>query len=163
MEIQIRPFMPADWNSVCKIYLQAIEEGGSTFQTSCPDFSGWDKSHLKECRFVAECGGDVIGWCALSPINFREPYRGVAEVSIYIDRSHRKMQIGQQLLGHLCIESEKSGFWSLCSVIIENNAPSIALHEKCGFRLVGYREKIAKDRFGQWQNTLLYEKRSNLF
>ena len=90
MEIQIRPFQPADWNAVRKIYIQAIEEGGSTFQTEAPDFESWDKNHLAECRFVAECDSEVIGWCALSPVNNREPYRGVAEVSIYIDRSHRK-------------------------------------------------------------------------
>lgn len=163
METFIRNFLPSDWESVKKIYLQAIEEGGSTFQTSCPNYSIWNSSHLPECRFVVESGGEVIGWCALSALNSREPYRGAAEISIYIDRNHRKMQIGKQLLDHLCFQSEKAGLWSLCSVIIETNVPSIALHEKCGFRLVGYREKIAKDRFGQWQNTLLYEKRNNIF
>ncbi len=162
MEIQIRPFVPADWSSICKIYLQAVEEGGSTFQTEAPDFSEWDKAHLDCCRFVAETDGQVIGWCALSPVNSRLPYRGVAEVSIYIDRNHRKLKIGEKLLNYLCAESEKCGIWSLCSIIIENNLPSTALHQKCGFRLVGYREKIAKDRFGQWQNTLLYEKRSKV-
>lgn len=163
MDLQIRPFRPADWNAVKKIYLQAIEEGGSTFQTEAPDYTAWDRDHLPECRLVAEYEGEVIGWCALSPVNNREPYRGVAEVSIYIDRSHRKMKIGENLLGHLCRESENSGIWSLCSIIIEDNIPSISLHEKCGFRPVGFREKIARDRFGQWRNTLLYEKRSNLF
>lgn len=39
---------------------------------------------------------------------------------------------------------------------------SIALHKKCGFREIGYREKIAKDKFGVWQNTTLMERRNNI-
>ncbi|MDD7193044.1 MAG: hypothetical protein PUH33_00865 [Clostridiaceae bacterium] len=62
----------------------------------------------------------------------------------------------------LCEESEKAGIWSLCSVIFENNAASVGLHKKCGFRLVGKRERIAKDRFGRWQNTVIYERRSKI-
>jgi len=33
------------------------------------------------------------------------------------------------------------------SCVIEENNASIALHEKCGFRKIGFREKIARDRF----------------
>jgi len=36
----------------------------------------------------------------------------------------------------------------------------LALHTSCGFRLVGYREKIGQDHFGVWRNTLLMERRS---
>ena len=59
-------------------------------------------------------------------------------------------------------ESEKQGYWSLYSVIFSVNEASIRLHQKCGFRVIGYREKIAKDRFGSWQNTTVMEKRSAL-
>ena len=37
---------------------------------------------------------------------------------------------------------------------------SIKLHEKCSLRTIGYRERIAKDRFGNWTNTTLMEYRS---
>ena len=40
------------------------------------------------------------------------------------------------------------------------NEASIRLHKKLGFRETGYREKIAKDRFGKWQDTVLLERRS---
>ena len=33
-------------------------------------------------------------------------------------------------------------------------------HESCGFRMVGYRERLGRDRFGVWRNTVLMEKRS---
>jgi len=41
-----------------------------------------------------------------------------------------------------------------------NNTGSIQLHEKCGFRQVGYREKIGKDHFGVWRDAVLMECRS---
>ena len=56
-------------------------------------------------------------------------------------------------------EAPKCGYWSLYSAIFSINAGSIALHKKCGFREIGYREKIAKDKFGIWQNTTLMELR----
>lgn len=50
----------------------------------------------------------------------------------------------------------------LQSGIFEINKASIALHSKCGFRLVGIREKIARDSKGHWQNTVLMERRSRV-
>ncbi len=38
---------------------------------------------------------------------------------------------------------------------------SIALHESCGFRIEGYREKIGK-LDDEWRNTLLMERRSKI-
>lgn len=38
----------------------------------------------------------------------------------------------------------------------------IRLHEKCGFRLIGFRERIGQDKFGAWRNTVLMERRSAL-
>jgi phosphinothricin acetyltransferase len=35
------------------------------------------------------------------------------------------------------------------------------LHEKCGFRLVGVREKLARKR-GEWSDVVLMERRSDL-
>lgn len=46
---------------------------------------------------------------------------------------------------------------------MQNNITSIKLHESCGFRMVGYREKIAKDKFGEWRNTVLMERRSKVY
>lgn len=39
------------------------------------------------------------------------------------------------------------------------NESSIKLHNKRGFRTIGYRERIAKDRFGNWIDTTLMEYR----
>jgi len=97
---------------------------------------------------------------ALSGVSSRCVYRGVAEVSVYIAERNRKNGIGQKLLEYVTTQSEKAGIWLLQSGIMEDNSASIHLHEKCGFRTVGYREKIGCDISGRWRNTVLMERRS---
>jgi len=65
------------------------------------------------------------------------------------------------LLIALIKETEKNGIWSLLSVIHEENRASIHLHEQCGFRYIGYRERIAK-LDGIWRTTVMMEKRSKV-
>ena len=46
------------------------------------------------------------------------------------------------------------------SSVFAENAASRALHKACGFREVGYREKIAVAADGKWHDTILIERRS---
>ena len=141
---------------------QALLEGISTFETICPGFEAWDKVHLKECRYVLVAEDTVVGWCAVGPTSAREAYKGVIEVSIYFDKAFRGRGLGTLLLNHLCRVSEERGYWCLYVCILSMNAASINLHKKCGFREVGYRERIARDRFGQWQNATILERRNGI-
>lgn len=162
MEISIRPMIEADWPAVAKIYGQGIATGKATFQSEIPAYSDWNSSHITECRFVAESSGSIAGWAALSKTSSRCVYGGVAEVSIYIAESCRKKGVGETLFNYLISESEKAGYWTLQSGIMENNEASIRLHEKCGFRKIGFRERIARDVTGKWRNTVLMERRSKV-
>lgn len=155
----IREMVKDDWTRVAQIYKQGLESGISTFNTECPSFEEWDTSHIKECRFVDEEDGKVVGWIAISPTSGRCVYRGCVEMSVYLDSAYHGKGIGANLVNKLLEEAKKAGFWSIYSAIISRNTASIALHKKCGFREIGYRERIAKDRFGNWQNTTLMEKR----
>ncbi|AEV28549.1 sortase-like acyltransferase [Sphaerochaeta pleomorpha str. Grapes] len=160
-KILYRTMVKEDWAAVSRIYQQGIDTNLATFQTVCPTFDEFDKAHLPFCRFVAESKQTVVGWAVLSPISSRYVYRGVAEVSVYIDEKERNRGVGKALLHLLVEESEKQGIWTLQSSILSENKASIALHDRCGFRLVGRREKIARDRNGNWKDTFLMEKRRN--
>jgi phosphinothricin acetyltransferase len=162
MDISMRLMNETDWPFVSEIYQQGIETGKATFQSDIPAYSEWDASHIKECRFVAVHDGKVVGWTALSKVSSRCVYGGVAEVSIYIAENYRGKGVGQKLLQHLITESEKAGFWMLQSGIMEDNINSIGLHKKCGFRQVGYRERIGRDVHEKWRSTVLMEKRSEV-
>jgi L-amino acid N-acyltransferase YncA len=160
MELLIRPMNEQDWADVAEIYRQGIATGRATFQSEIPEYKDWDASHLPTCRFVAVADGKVAGWVALSGVSSRCVYRGVAEVSVYIAEVNRKNGISQKLLEYLIDQSEKAEIWMLQSGIMVDNLASIQLHEKCGFRKVGYRERIGRDLSGHWRSTVLMERRS---
>lgn len=163
MELMIREMREIDWVAVVSIYKEGIDTKIATFTSELPTYEAWDKSHITSCRLVAEENGQVVGWVALGAVSSRCVYAGVAEVSIYIKADSRGKGVGEKLLQAVAAASEKEGFWMLQSGIIEINKASIALHKKAGFRMVGYREKIAKDHNGAWQNTVLMERRSLLY
>jgi len=163
MDFKIIKMTPSDWPEVSKIYTLGIETGLATFQTEAPSYEDWDNGHISACRLVAKIADQVIGWAALSPVSSRCVYAGVAEVSIYIDPAFKGMHVGTVLLNALIEASEAEGFWTLQSGIIKENESSIKLHEKCGFRVIGYREKVGKMPTGKWHDVVLVEKRSTKF
>ena len=64
------------------------------------------------------------------------------------------------LESEMCADAEKEGYWTLQSTVLQDNTASRALHTKCGFRLVGRRERIARDCHGRWLDTYLMERRA---
>jgi L-amino acid N-acyltransferase YncA len=101
----------------------------------------------------------VVGWAALSPVSSRCVYGGVAEVSVYVSADHRGRGVGLALLRGLIERSEAVGIWTLEAGIFPENAASLALHGKAGFREVGRRERLGFLK-GQWRDVLLLERRS---
>ena len=155
----IREMTPEDWDRVFEIYKQGIDSGKTTFSTKYPTWEEWDTGHHKVCRYVALFQNQIIGFVAVSPISGKAHYRGVVEVMVYVDEKHWHNGAGTRLLTKLIEEAPKNGFWCLYSSIYSSNEKSIKLHNKCGFRTIGYRERIAKDRFGNWMDTTLMEYR----
>lgn len=152
----------SDWEAVGSIYQSSITCGDATFRRVLPTFEEWDASHLKVCRFVAENSGTVVGWAALTGTSGIPAFHGVAELSIYIAEGCRGKGIGRRLLEKLIEESEKNGLWTLQANIFEENSVSIELHKKCGFRVIGVRERVAQDKDGKWRTNVLMEKRSSV-
>ena len=156
----IAPLTQEHYPDVKRIYEQGLATGNSTFQTSAPDWSEWDQSHISNCRIVGIENDQVIGWAALTPVSGRCVYAGVAEVSVYVDEKFRGKGYGTTLLDALIRESEKNNLWTLQAGIFPENVSSIKIHEALGFRQLGYREKIGQLK-GVWRNTVLLERRSN--
>ncbi|MBZ9689304.1 N-acetyltransferase family protein [Clostridium estertheticum] len=162
MEYKIEEMTPADWQQVANIYLQGIKTGIATFQSEVPTYENWNNNHISSCRLVARSGDNVLGWGVLSATSSRCVYKGVAEVSLYIGEKYKGQGIGKVLLTKLIKVSEENGFWTLQSGIIRENAWSIALHKKCGFREIGIREKVAKMNNENWLDVVLMERRSKV-
>jgi L-amino acid N-acyltransferase YncA len=97
----------------------------------------------------------------LSPVSARRVYRGVGAVSIYVAPASIGRGVGTALLAGLVADAEAAGMWTVEAGIFPENAPSIRVHERCGFRLVGVRERMGQMPDGRWRDVLLYERRSD--
>ena len=158
---ELRPLESADWPAVAEIYWDGMRDGLATFETEVPSWDVWDCVHLPNHRLVAEILGEVVGFAALAPISTRRCYAGVAENSVYVARDARGLGIGRALLEALIEGAEAAGIWTIQTSIFPENRASLALHLRCGFRVVGTRERIAK-RDGVWRDTVLLERRSEV-
>jgi L-amino acid N-acyltransferase YncA len=162
ISLEIQAMLPEHWEAVKDIYEKGIATGQATFQTSAPaSWELWDQVHLPHSRFVATTKGKVIGWVALSRTSARDSYKGVCELSIYINPAYSSRGIGKLLMKVLVQSSEENGVWSLYSSTFPENTASIALQKKFGFREIGFRERIAQQN-GVWRDTFLLERRSKI-
>jgi len=159
IHVKLEPMREGDWPAVRAIYEEGIATGQATFETETPSWETWNEDHLATGRLVARKRGQVVGWAALSPVSGRCVYAGVAEVSVYVTEKARGQGIGTALLQALIIDSEEAGIWTLEAGIFPENRASLALHKACGFRQVGYRERLGQLN-GLWRNVILMERRS---
>ena len=152
--VDVEPMRPDDWAAVREIYAAGIATGNATFETEPPDWERWDASHLGGHRFVARQHGTVVGWAALAPVSDRCAYAGVAEDSVYVSDAARGQGVGRQLLGAVIRSADAADIWTIQTGIFPENTISIELHRRCGFRVVGVRERLGT-LAGIWRDVVL--------
>jgi phosphinothricin acetyltransferase len=161
--IRIEELRRKHWPAVARIYEEGLDLG--TFEETVPSWEEWDAGHLASPRLVARedtaLENTLLGWAALTPYSGRKVYEGVTEDSIYIARDTRGRGVGRALLEELIRLADEQGIWTIQAGILHGNDASILLHERCGFRHVGTRERIARKR-GEWRDVILMERRSPL-
>jgi phosphinothricin acetyltransferase len=161
MEMTIRLTTPADAAAIAAIYNQGIAERIATFETE-PRTAEQVAAQLTEKgdRFptiAVEREGRIVAFAGAGPYRNRPCYAGVAEHSVYVDPAARGRGAGRAALATLIEIYEALGFWKLLSRIFPENAASLALHERCGFRTVGvYRRHAKLD--GQWRDCIIVER-----
>jgi L-amino acid N-acyltransferase YncA len=159
--IVFAPMSAEDWPAAARIYNEGIAGGDATFEAAAPSWQEFASARSGHPALVARgADGELLGWAALSPVSSRAVYRGVGAVSIYVAAAHAGRGVGRALLEALIDASEHAGFWTLEAGIFPENGASLALHERCGFKLVGVRRRVGQMRDGRWRDVLLYERRS---
>jgi L-amino acid N-acyltransferase len=93
--------------------------------------------------------GQIVGFGSLSPFKDRPAYSTTVEDSVYVRRDLRGQGVGRLLLDELLRLAADHGFHSMMARIVGNHEPSIALHEACGFEIVGTEREIGR-KFGRW-------------
>lgn len=156
--LSIRALRDADWDAVRRIYADGIATGNATFETEVPPADALAGKWLPGHRWVAVVGDAVAGWAAVSPTSSRDCYRGVVESSVYVDPELSGRGIGSALVRQQIRAADEAGLWTLQTSIFPENAASLAIHCRAGFREVGRRERIAQ-LDGVWRDTILLERR----
>jgi L-amino acid N-acyltransferase YncA len=157
----IREMISEDSSRVLEIYKMGVDTHNATFETNVPSWADWDSNHLKHSRFVYTNNEKVLGWVAISPVSSRSAYKGVAEVSIYVETQTQGKGIGSLLMEKVITSSEEHGIWTLFSSVFPENKATLKLHEKFDFRIIGKRERIAQMN-GKWRDTIQSERRSKI-
>lgn len=161
VDMKIIEISEENYPEVARIYGEGLQTGTATFETVIPDWEKWNDGHLSFGRILAVEEYKSLGWAALSPVSSRCVYGGVAEVSVYVSDSSRGKGVGEFLLKKLIEISEENNIWTLQSGIFRDNIASHKLHIKCGFRKVGYKERIGQLK-GVWKDNVLLERRSKI-
>ncbi|CAM5540133.1 GNAT family N-acetyltransferase [Streptomyces narbonensis] len=154
------PLTAAHADEVIAIYQAGIDEGNATFETTAPAWEQFDTAKLAEHRFAAlDEEGRVLGWVAATKVSDRCAYAGVVEHSVYVHPDARGRGVASALLKALVDSTEAAGIWTIQSGVFPENAASLAVHERAGFRVIGTRERIGRHH-GRWRDVVLLERRS---
>jgi L-amino acid N-acyltransferase YncA len=159
--LRIVPMLPEHADEVLAIYQAGIDEGNASFETAAPTWETFNAEKLPEHRLVAldDSDGRVLGWVAVAGVSKRPAYAGVVEHSVYVHAAARGRGVGLALIAALIATTEAAGIWSLRSGIFPENAASLALHRRAGFRIVGTRDRPGR-LHGRWRDVVLVERRS---
>jgi phosphinothricin acetyltransferase len=158
--VKVAAMTPQHAAQVLAIYQLGIDEGQATFETAAPTWTSFDATKLPAHRHVAlDDAGRVLGWVAATAVSDRCVYAGVVEHSVYVHPGARRRGVGHALLQALIASTEAAGIWTIQSGIFPENAASLALHARAGFRVIGTRERVGRHH-GLWRDVVLIERRS---
>ncbi|MDR2982444.1 MAG: GNAT family N-acetyltransferase [Puniceicoccales bacterium] len=157
----IRPAVVRDAASISRIYNHFVQHSTSTFQWK-PETSSQRRVLLRNRSlehpvFVAEEEGAIVGWAALSAHSLKEGWKFTAEDSIYIAETAQKKGLGRLLLGRLIKSAEECGLHAIIARISADQAASLALHTKMGFKEVGRLPQVGR-KFDQWLDVIIMQR-----
>ena len=158
--ITIRFATLADAPAIAEIYNYEVENETSTFDLvprTLEQQQEWQAARSGAFAvMVAESGGEVVGFGALSPYKERAAYRASVEDSVYVRRDCARRGIGKALLEQLLHTAKDGGFHTVLARIATENEASIALHRALGFDLVGIEKHVGR-KFNRWLDVALLQ------
>ena len=162
-ELNIRDVADDDLTAVAAILNREIAESPYVYAdapVTLEERQEWLRFHrAAELPIVVATRPDaplgVLGWGALSTYRPSGGYRFTLEASVYVDPAAQRQGVGARLLSRLCDEARKREMHALVASIDSENAPSIALFARHGFREVARLEEVGR-KFGAWRTQLLF-------
>jgi phosphinothricin acetyltransferase len=157
--VEIRPSRVGDVAGIQAIYARHVLHGLATFVEVPPDVAEMARRREDVVGrglpyLVATAEGRVLGYAYAAPFRARSAYRFTVEDSIYLDPEATGRGIGGRLLARLIEDCTALGARQLLAVIGDSdNAASIAVHARAGFRDAGTFRAVGF-KFGRWVDTV---------
>jgi L-amino acid N-acyltransferase YncA len=161
--IVVRDASAADMVAVQLIYSHHVLHGLATFEETPPSVEDLQARRIAVLAsglpyLVAECGGEIVGYCYATSYRPRPAYRHTIEDSVYIRDGHGAKGIGTALLETLITRCEHGPFRQMLAVIGNSaNAGSLALHRRLGFETIGTLCAVGF-KLGRWVDTVLMQR-----
>lgn len=166
MEPIIRHCFEQDLQNVQFIYAHHVLHGTGTFETAAPSLDEmrqrWAKVVERGWPFlVATADNDltrVVGFAYAGQFRDRAAYARTFETSLYVAPSMSRRGIGYALLMSLLSELQDIGARQVLAVIGDSdNAASIAVHGKAGFKKAGILYGVG-EKFGRPLDVVLMQR-----
>ncbi|ALS60651.1 GNAT family N-acetyltransferase [Pandoraea norimbergensis] len=161
--VTVRDATDADLAVIRDIYNDAVEHTTAIWNEIVVDLDNrreWLAARLAKGFpvIVAQRGDDVLGYASYGDWRAFDGYRHTVEHSIYIDQNARGGGVGEALMRALIERARAANIHVMIASIEAQNAPSIRLHEKLGFRTVGVFSEVGT-KFGRWLDLTCMELR----
>ena len=160
--VDIRDVRIEDAGQIAGIYAHHVLNGTASYELEPPTAEETaakiDRIISRGWPFlVAVEEGDVLGYAYAEQLRDRPAYRFTCENSIYVRSDRIGRGIGRALLAELCARCEEIGFRQMIAVVGGASPGSIAVHESCGFQVVGRLSSVGwkKER---WLDTVYMQR-----
>lgn len=157
--IQIRDATEADMAAIRDIYAHHVATGGGSFEYDPPDLAEMTRRRAAVIDagypyIVADDGSRILGYAYAGAYRPRRAYRYTVEDSVYVAEDAHRRGVGRKLLAELIRRCTADGYRQMVAVIGDSeNAGSISLHRKMGFREVGVLRNVGF-KFGRWLDSV---------
>jgi L-amino acid N-acyltransferase YncA len=159
MEVRLATIEDAE--GIRAIYNREVLEGTATFDLrarSLEEQRLWltERSGAHAVMVAIEDGA-VIGFGSLSAYRDRPAYSTTVEDSVYVAPGHQGKGVGRAVLEALVEAAELRGFHTVIGRIAGGNEASVALHQRCGFTVVGVEREVGR-KFRRWLDVTIVQR-----
>jgi L-amino acid N-acyltransferase YncA len=152
--MHIRLVKPSDAEPIRAIYNVEVLGSTATFDLrprTPEEQQEWMALHRGPHPAIVAVDEDevILGFGSLSPFRERPAYATTVENSVYVHAESRGRGVGRALLEQLIVLAGQHGFHAVVARVGGGNEASIALHQACGFEMVGVEREIGR-KFNHW-------------
>ncbi len=154
----------ADLGGINEIYNHYVEATAVTFDVE-PKSMAWRREWFGQFGerghhrlLVARSDGAVLGYACSHTFRPRAAYGSSVETSVYLSADHLGQGIGSALYAALLGELDREDVHRAYGGIAMPNPGSVRLHERFGFRRVGYFSEQGR-KFDRYWDVAWYELR----